>query len=334
MTVPSGRARTVPVIRTTYSAAQVVRAVDHALDDAGVVAHVDEREVLAVLAAASDPAAHRHVLTDVVGAQLAAVVGAHRGRWPVTRRSVGFCGTWSIGRPGARPLLRRPCADTGRTVTVPGAARRSPTMSVTPRPNGRPASSGPAWSAGRRPGPPDTGASAARASTSAWRRPPTTSTTNTSTTDPPAQETHPRRHRRATFARCPEPNPMPGVGGPPSGSTSTVVAPAAADGVLRGAEGERRRTRTPCACSSRARVRARGSISKPTPTAVRPACTRSKCAAASSARSSIITWRAATIAGLLALEVEHPQRVHGQRLARRGLRSPPWSSRNFRSTSR
>ena len=40
--------------------AQVVRAVDHALHEPRVVADVDEREVLAVLAAPRDPSAHRH----------------------------------------------------------------------------------------------------------------------------------------------------------------------------------------------------------------------------------------------------------------------------------
>ena len=40
-------------------AAHVDVVVDDALHDAGVVAHVDERQVLAVLAAAGDPAAQR-----------------------------------------------------------------------------------------------------------------------------------------------------------------------------------------------------------------------------------------------------------------------------------
>jgi hypothetical protein len=49
-----------------------VGPVDDALDDAGVVAQVDEREVLAVLPAAGHPAAQRDRLADVLGAQLAA----------------------------------------------------------------------------------------------------------------------------------------------------------------------------------------------------------------------------------------------------------------------
>src|SRR5206468_11972999 len=59
-------------------AADVDRSVDDALDDAGVVAQIDEREVLAVLAPAADPPAQRHRPADVVGAEVAAPIGAHR----------------------------------------------------------------------------------------------------------------------------------------------------------------------------------------------------------------------------------------------------------------
>src|SRR4051812_18747729 len=51
--------------------------VDHALHDTGVVAQVDEGEVLAVLPATGHPAADRHRPADVAGAQSTAVVGAH-----------------------------------------------------------------------------------------------------------------------------------------------------------------------------------------------------------------------------------------------------------------
>src|SRR5690606_38115752 len=54
-------------------------AVDHALDDAGVVAQVDERQVVAVLAAAGDPPGEGATLADVLGAQHAALVGPHGG---------------------------------------------------------------------------------------------------------------------------------------------------------------------------------------------------------------------------------------------------------------
>ena len=77
LAVPSGRARTVPVTRSDVLRPQVVSAVDDALDDAGVVAQVDEGQVLAVLAPARHPAAQRHLPADVAGPQLAAVVGAH-----------------------------------------------------------------------------------------------------------------------------------------------------------------------------------------------------------------------------------------------------------------
>ena len=48
-------------------AAQVGGAVDDALHDAGVVAQVDEGEVLAVLATPADPAAHVTTCADVLG---------------------------------------------------------------------------------------------------------------------------------------------------------------------------------------------------------------------------------------------------------------------------
>ncbi len=59
-------------------AAHVDVVVDDALHDAGVVAQVDEREVLAVLAAAGDPAAQGDGLADVLGAELTVLVAAHR----------------------------------------------------------------------------------------------------------------------------------------------------------------------------------------------------------------------------------------------------------------
>ena len=59
LTVPSGRWRDDAGDAHDVLAAHVDGVVDDALDDAGVVAQVDEREVLAVLAAAADPAAQR-----------------------------------------------------------------------------------------------------------------------------------------------------------------------------------------------------------------------------------------------------------------------------------
>jgi hypothetical protein len=55
-----------------------VGAVDDALHDTGVVAQIDEREVLAVLPPSANPAAERDCLPLVLGPQLAAHVGAHR----------------------------------------------------------------------------------------------------------------------------------------------------------------------------------------------------------------------------------------------------------------
>ncbi len=60
-------------------AAHVDGVVDDALDHAEVIAHVDEREVLAVLATTRDPAADGDRLADLGRAQLAAQVRAHGG---------------------------------------------------------------------------------------------------------------------------------------------------------------------------------------------------------------------------------------------------------------
>ena len=60
-------------------AAEVVARVDDTLHDTGAVAQIDEREVLAVLATAVDPAAHGDRPAGVGSRQLAAHVGAHRG---------------------------------------------------------------------------------------------------------------------------------------------------------------------------------------------------------------------------------------------------------------
>ena len=51
--------------------------VDDTLRHAGVVADVDERQVLAVLAPSGDPTAERDLFAGVLGSELPAVVGAH-----------------------------------------------------------------------------------------------------------------------------------------------------------------------------------------------------------------------------------------------------------------
>ena len=76
--MPSGRAPHDAGDPHDVLAAHVDGVVDDALHDAGVVAHVDEGELLAVLAAAARPSRRRvTVCADVLGAQLAAQVGAH-----------------------------------------------------------------------------------------------------------------------------------------------------------------------------------------------------------------------------------------------------------------
>ena len=67
---------------------QFVAAVHDDLDDAAAVPEIDEGQVLAVLAHAVDPAAQGGLGADVVGAQVAASDGPHRGR-VVGGRAVG-----------------------------------------------------------------------------------------------------------------------------------------------------------------------------------------------------------------------------------------------------
>ncbi len=154
--------------------AHVGGVVDHALDDAGVVAQVDEGEVLAVLAPAGHPAAQADGGADVGRAQHAAQVRAHGGRpvrlvvcgggHGVSRVRVGVVGVAPMGvevpvdvvvrplgerrvgeealelvnngSPGHGPLVLARCAG--------GAARRFPR-----RPPGRRRSARPALRSGR-----------------------------------------------------------------------------------------------------------------------------------------------------------------------------------------
>ena len=84
-----------PTTRTTYSLRRSSTTVDDHLDQSGSIPQVDEGEVLAVLAAAGHPAAQRHLLTDMGGAEVAAVVGTHR-------RSAGSPGHARPREGGAR----------------------------------------------------------------------------------------------------------------------------------------------------------------------------------------------------------------------------------------
>ncbi len=85
--MPSGRDRTVPVTRTTYSDRRSSRAVDHALDEPGVIADVEEREMLAVLAPPGDPSAHRHGASRVGSTQCAAVISTQTHKHFLTMTS-------------------------------------------------------------------------------------------------------------------------------------------------------------------------------------------------------------------------------------------------------
>ena len=72
---------------------QVGGTIDDALQQAGSVAQVDEGEVLTVLTTTSDPPAHDDLTTDVVRAQITAIVRTH------TSGAVGAGGLGAHGDP-------------------------------------------------------------------------------------------------------------------------------------------------------------------------------------------------------------------------------------------
>ena len=115
-------------------AAHVDRPVDHALDGAAVVAQVDERQVLPVLAAPAHPAAQRHRRLDVLGSELAAQMGAHPrggGHWSsfVVRgrrhASASHSTTDARGTASWAPSWR-----SGLAVTICAASSSAPTISA------------------------------------------------------------------------------------------------------------------------------------------------------------------------------------------------------------
>ena len=115
-------------------AAHVDRVVDDALHDAEVVADVDEGEVLAVLAAAGDPAAHVHGLADVLGGAARRTGGcASRSRWSTWRHREDCFQVGEEVGTGDDGLRRRRRA-AGRTTAVPAARSSSPTITATAAP--------------------------------------------------------------------------------------------------------------------------------------------------------------------------------------------------------
>src|SRR5690606_10186252 len=123
-------------------AAHVGGVVDDALHDAGVVAQVDEGEVLAVLPPTRHPSAQRHGAADVGGTQGADEVGAHRGGACFGRSPFGWSGfghwslscRWATTSPrGMRawPLSPR----RSRTVTSPAASSSLPMITANVAPD-------------------------------------------------------------------------------------------------------------------------------------------------------------------------------------------------------
>src|SRR5918994_1059809 len=190
------------------------RPVDHALDDALAVAQVDERELVAVLAAARHPAAQRDPFADVGGAELAAPVRAQPGgggtrlgglahdpsrilrtRVTTSVRGTSCCSAWRRSRTAAVPLA----ASDSPTITATGAPARPAALicDLMDRPsNARSA---------RRPAP---RSSAVR---SRAADPSVTSTTKASSVTSGAANT-PSASQASSIRSMPDPNPMPGVG--------------------------------------------------------------------------------------------------------------------------
>ena len=133
-----------PSTATTYSRADVDRAGDHALDDAGVVAQVDEGQVLAVLAALRHPAAHGHrgahvgepaasrtgrVRIEVAPSTSGLGGNGHAGPFGRPRRGPWSAGARVTGRGG--PGHRTGSA--ARTAPRPPSARGTVRWSPSPR---------------------------------------------------------------------------------------------------------------------------------------------------------------------------------------------------------
>ena len=232
----------------TSAACGRVLGVDHDLEQALLVAEVDEDEP-AVVAAGRDPAGDGHASAPRRRPQRAAALVAPRGhaaersqrgpRAPPTGRpapgrrigrAVGAARSTSVARPAAARLRQLALQRAAGVVGVAGDARA------------------------RRSSP-------SAASTCSRGAPSTTKKTSM-----------PRRRRRPAPSRSsasssrsmPAPNPIPGVGGPPICLDEAVVAAAAADRRVRRSP-RARRTRTSCACSSRARARASGRACTATP---------------------------------------------------------------------
>ena len=239
--------------------AQVGGAVDHALHHAGAVAHVDEGQVLAVLAPAGDPAAQRRPVCPACAApQLAAPVRAQPGM-PVAVTVVSLGGHRSSSRRWSTTFVgraRRPACARRRGGRAPRRCRRPPP--ARPR-SGRTRaperSAAFIWAFIDRPSKARSARSPARRSSAVRSRaasPPVTSTTNTSSVDAGrgehalgvAGQQHPLDARAEADARASaaRPAPRPGRRSAAAERWSTARRRAPRSG-----------TRRWCACSSRGR---------------------------------------------------------------------------------
>ena len=128
--VPLGPLAHRPGHRHDELVADVVGAVDDALDHTGPIAKVEEGQVLTVLAPGGDPAGHGHHSADVGAAQTAAVVGTKRCHAVLTPRR---CRPGPAPRPRRRPwrcCAGRRSSGRSRIATVPSAISLSPTISA------------------------------------------------------------------------------------------------------------------------------------------------------------------------------------------------------------
>ena len=291
LTVPSGRVRTAPVTRTTYSLRR-----SWAPSTTHCTMPVRSRTSMK---ARCSPCSRRRatqphtatVAADVVGPQLAAVVGAHRATPAAGRaRSPSVGVTSSVREEGRarsaghlgptvdRALRHWPVARCCAPSPDRAPARRSPTMSTSGAPErsavficdfidraGRSKARSTA-----EPGAAQLARSDRAPPRRRRRRPRTRRATES------ARGTRLRRRRSPAPARCPMPKPMPGRRRAAERLDQTVVAAAAADRVLGRRRAPPPGTRRWCACSSRARGRGAARCgSRCRPRSARPAPGRS-----------------------------------------------------------
>ena len=294
-TVPSGRARTTPVTRTTHSLRTSTDPSTTHWTTPVAVAQVDERQVLAVLAPACHPAA------DATRSARRASGRSSPHQWVRSPNAGGYsvtvppepCGC--ARRPVSRGTTSCSPAARSRTVAVPSATSCSPTITATRAPErsaaficafiDRPSKARSVRSPARRSSAVRSRAAVAVGGVDDEHVERRAGAANT-----------PSASQASSIRSMPEPKPMPGVGGTAELLDQAVVAAAADDRGLRGVERLALELEQWCACSSRGPGRGRGRPRTGCRARSGPAWTRSKWAADASSRTSAMRGASATTA--------------------------------------